>query len=67
MAASKTVTVKVEVTHPDVPHATFDGGVWHCEGRLVTLETAKSAYEEALFWLAIHKAEQQLQETKATK
>jgi len=60
-----TLTVKVRVEHPDMPVATFDSGVWHCDGRLVTRETAKSAYEKALFWLAIAKAEQQMQEADA--
>lgn len=60
MAANNNLTVKVRIEHPDMPVATFDSGVWHCEGRLVTRETAKTAYEEALFWLAIHQAEERM-------
>ena len=60
MKADNELTVTVRLDHPDVPIATFDSGVWHCEGRLVTRETAKTAYEEALFWLAIAKAEARL-------
>lgn len=41
-----------------LPTVTFDGGVWHCDGRLVTRETAKTAYEQAKFWMAIAYAEQ---------
>jgi hypothetical protein len=55
-----TLTVKVVTVEAEKPPATFDGGVWHCDGRLVTRETAKNAFEEALFWLAIHEAEQRL-------
>ena len=47
-----------------LPAVTFDGGVWHCEGRLVTPVTAKTAYDEAKFWLAIAYAEQDRNEKK---
>ena len=60
-------TVKVKIEHPHMPVATLDSGVWHCEGRLVTRDTAKTAYEEAMFWLAIAKAESNLKEAEAGK
>lgn len=63
MAAIPALTIHVD--HPDIPVATFDSGVWHCEGRLVTRGTAKTAYQEALFWLGIAKAEQRLQEAES--
>lgn len=60
MASIGKATIQVKVVGPDFPVATFDGGVWHCEGRLVTRETARTAYDEALFWLAIAKAEERM-------
>lgn len=60
MASLGKIVVEVLTVEAELPYATFDGGVWHCDGRLVTRETAKTAYEEALFWLAIHKAEQRM-------
>jgi hypothetical protein len=59
------LTVQVVTVDAEKPPATFDGGVWHCDGRLVTRETAKHAFEEALFWLAIHEAEQQKSNSEA--
>lgn len=60
MASTGKITVEAKVVLPSLPAVTFDSGVWHCEGRLVTRETAKTAYEEALFWLAIHQAEERM-------
>jgi hypothetical protein len=60
MATIGKVVVEVVTVDAELPAATFDGGVWHCEGRLVTRETAKTAYDEALFWLAIHEAEERM-------
>lgn len=60
MASAGKLTIEAKITLPDIPVATLDGGVWHCEGRLVTRETAKAAYGEALFWLAIHAAEERM-------
>ena len=64
MASSRKLTIEAKVVLPGLPVATFDSGVWHCDGRLVTRETAKTAYEEALFWLAIHNAETLLVESE---
>ena len=60
MASAGKLTIEAKIILPDLPVATFDSGVWHCEGRLVARETAKTAYEEALFWLAIHQAEERM-------
>ena len=60
MARVGNLTIEAKIVGPDFPVATFDGGVWHCDGRLVTRETAKTAYDEALFWLAIAKAEERM-------
>lgn len=60
MASIGKLTIEAKVVGPDFPVATLGGGVWHCEGRLVTRETAKTAYDEALFWLAIAKAEERI-------
>ena len=60
MAHPGQITIEAKIVLPHLPVATFDSGVWHCEGRLVTRETAKTAYEEALFWLAIHQAEERM-------
>lgn len=58
--SSRGLTIEVVTVEAEKPAVAFDGGVWHCDGRLVTRETAKTAFKEALFWLAIHEAEQRM-------
>ena len=64
MAKAGRMIIEYVTVEAELPPATFDGGVWHCEGRLVTRETAKTAYEEGLFWLAIAKAERRKSATE---